>query len=120
MGRPAVNLAAAYSALTVPQLKEMLAAARINHRRELEETREKSAAEISALREAASKHLTTLTAELQSQKSHSAALQRELNAVHAELEKANAVIVEQGRKLAAHSEVADLEKRLQIARRSAS
>ena len=120
MGRPAVNLAAAYSALTVPQLKEMLAAARINHRRELEETREKSAAEISALREAASKHLTTLTAELQSQKSHSAALQRELNAVHAELEKANAVIVDQGRKLTAHNEIFELEKRLQIARRSAS
>ena len=49
-----------------------------------------------------------------------AALQRELDAVYVELEKANAVIVEQGRKLAAHSEVAELEKRLQIARRSAS
>ena len=65
MGRPAVNLAAAYSALTVPQLKEMLGAARINHRRELEGTRAKWAAEVAALREAASKHLATLTAELQ-------------------------------------------------------
>ena len=58
--------------------------------------------------------------ELQFLKSDNAALQRELNAVHAELEKANAVIVDEGRKLTAHSEVADLEKRLQIARRMAS
>jgi septal ring factor EnvC (AmiA/AmiB activator) len=115
-----MNMAIAYSRLTVPQLKEMLGAARISHRRELEETKSKWAAEVSALREAASKHLATLTAELQSQKSHSAALQRELNAVHVELEKANAVIVEQGRKLTAHSEIAELEKRLQIARRMAS
>ena len=113
-------MAAAYSALTVTQLKGMLDAAYATHRRAMEETRAKWSAETTALREAMSKTSATLTAELQSQKSHGAALQRELNAVHAELEKANAVIVEQGRKLAAHSEVAELEKRLQIARRSAS
>jgi hypothetical protein len=54
------------------------------------------------------------------QKNRSASLQRELDALYAELERANNLIIEQGRRLAAHSEVAELEKRLQIARRSAS
>jgi hypothetical protein len=67
-----------------------------------------------------SKHLATLKAELQAQKNANADLRRELDAVYVELEKANSVIVDQGRKLTAHSEVADLEKRLQIARRMAS
>jgi hypothetical protein len=67
-----------------------------------------------------SKHLATLKAELQAQKNANAALRRELDALYVELEKANGVIVEQGRKLTAHNEVAELEKRLQIARRSAS
>jgi hypothetical protein len=115
-----MNMAVAYQSLTVPQLKQMLDARHADHRREMEETKAKWLAEVSALREAMAKTSARLTSELQIQKNHSAALQRELDAVHAELEKANAVIVEQGRKLAAHSEVADLEKRLQIARRSAS
>jgi septal ring factor EnvC (AmiA/AmiB activator) len=118
--KTAVNMAAAYSALTVTQLKGMLDAAYATHRREMEETRAKWAAEVAALREAFSQARTKLVSELQFLKSDNAALQRELNAVHAELEKANAVIVDQGRKLTAHSEVADLEKRLQIARRMAS
>ena len=80
----------------------------------------KWAAEVSALREAASKNSARLTSELQILKSQNAALQRELEALYVELEKANTLIVDQGRKLAAHSEVAELEKRLQIARRSAS
>ena len=120
MGRPAVNMAAAYSALTVTQLKGMLDAAYATHRREMEETRAKWSAETTALREAASKQLATLTAELQSQKSHGAALQRDLDVAYDELAKANAVIVDQGRKLTTHNEIFELEKRLQIARRSAS
>jgi predicted TIM-barrel enzyme len=115
-----MNMAAAYNSLTIPQLKQMLGAAHADHRRQMEETRAKWAAEVAALREAMSKHLATLTAELQSQKNANAALRRELDIVHEELAKANAVIVEQGRKLTAHSEVADLEKRLQLARRMAS
>ena len=117
---PAMNMAAAYSALTVTQLKGMLGAALADHKRELEQTKAKWSSEISALREAMSKNPARLTSELQILKTQNAALQRELNAVHAELEKANAVIVDQGRKLTAHSEVAELEKRLQIARRMAS
>ena len=113
-------MAAAYSALTVTQLKGMLGAALADHRRQMEETRAKWAAEVSALREAASKTTARMTSELQVQKNRSAALQRELDALYAELEKANNLIVIQGRKLSAHSEVAELEKRLQIARRSAS
>ena len=115
-----MNIAAAYSALTVTQLKGMLGAALSDHKRELEETRAKWSAEVAALREAASKTSARLTAELQAMKNRSNALQRELDAVYVELEKANKVIVDQGRKLSAHSEVAELEKRLQIARRSAS
>ena len=115
-----MNMAAAYSALTVPQLKGMLDARHADHKRELAETRARWSAETTALREAMSKTSARLTAELQAMKNHSAALQRELDAIYVELEKANAVIVDQGRKLAAHSEVAELEKRLQIARRSAS
>jgi predicted nucleic acid-binding Zn-ribbon protein len=115
-----MNMAAAYSALTVPQLKGMLRAALADHKRELAETKAKWSAEVSALQEAASKNSVRLTSELQILKSQNAALQRELDAVHVQLEQASAVIVEQGRKLAAHSEVAELEKRLQIARRSAS
>ena len=115
-----MNMAAAYSALTVTQLKGMLDARHADHKRELEEAKAKWSAETTALREAASKNSARLTAELQATKNHSAALQRELDVVYVELEKANSVIAEQGRKLAAHSEVAELEKRLQIARRSAS
>jgi septal ring factor EnvC (AmiA/AmiB activator) len=95
----------------------MLGAALADHRRELEETRAKWSSEVSALREAASKTSARLTAELQATKNHSAALQRELDAVYVELEKANSVIAEQRRKLAAHDEVTDLEKRLLAARR---
>ena len=115
-----MNMAAAYSALTVTQLKGMLDAAYATHRGEMEETRAKWAAEVSALREAASKNSARLTAELQATKSHNAALQRELDAIYVELEKANSVIAEQRRKLAAHDQVAELEKKLHIARRSAS
>ena len=53
-----MNMAAAYSALTVPQLKGMLGAALADHKRELEETKAKWAAEVSALREAMSKNLS--------------------------------------------------------------
>jgi predicted nucleic acid-binding Zn-ribbon protein len=109
-----------YSALTVPQLKGMLGAALADHKRELAEIKSKWSSEISALREAMSKNSARLTSELQTTKNRSAALQRELDALYCELEKANTLIVDQGRKLAAHSEVAELEKRLQIARRSAS
>ena len=110
-------MAAAYSALTVTQLKGMLEAAYATHRREMEETRAKWAAEVSVLREAASKNSARLTSELQILKSQNAALQRELDALYVELEKANTLIVDQGRKLAAHDEVTDLEKRLLAARR---
>lgn len=112
-----MNMAAAYSALTVTQLKGMLGAALADHKRELAETRARWSSEISALREAASKTQARLTSELQAQKNRSAALQRELDALYAELEKANTLIVDQGRKLAAHDEVTDLEKRLLAARR---
>ena len=117
---PAMNMAAAYQSLTVPQLKGMLGAALADHKRELAEIKSKWSSEISALREAMSKNSARLTSELQVQKNQNAALQRELDALYVELEKANTLIVDQGRKLAAHSEVAELEKRLQIARRSAS
>jgi septal ring factor EnvC (AmiA/AmiB activator) len=114
---PAMNMAAAYSALTVTELKGMLGAALADHKRELEETRAKWLAEVSSLREAASKTTARLTSELQIQKNRSAALQRELDALYCELEKANTLIVDQGRKLAAYDKVTDLEKRLLAARR---
>jgi hypothetical protein len=115
-----MNMAVAYQSLTVPQLKQMLDARHVEHRRELEETRAKWAAEVSALREAFSQAREKWTLELHMQRNVNSDLRRELDAVYAELEKANSVIVDQGRKLTAHSEVAELEKRLQIARRIAS
>ena len=69
------------------------------HRREMEETRAKWAAEVSALREAASKNSARLTSELQILKSQNAALQRELDALYVELEKANTLIVDQAESL---------------------
>ena len=70
---PAMNMAAAYSALTVTQLKGMLGAALADHRREMEETKAKWSAEVSALREAASKNSARLTSELQATKNQNAA-----------------------------------------------
>ena len=113
-------MAAAYSALTVPQLKGMLGAALVITSGSWRRPRRSGQRRSPPCGKPRRSTSARLTSELQTQKSHNAALQRELDAVHAELEKANTVIVEQGRKLAAHSEVAELEKRLQIARRSAS
>ena len=78
---PAMNMAAAYSALTVTQLKGMLGAALSDHKRELAEIRAKWLAEVAALRQAASKTSARLTSELQILKSQNAALQRELDAL---------------------------------------
>ena len=75
-----MNMAAAYSALTVTQLKGMLDARHADHKREMEEAKAKWSAEVSALREAMSKNSARLTSELQAQKNHSAALRRELDA----------------------------------------
>ena len=63
-----MNLAAAYSALTVTQLKGMLGAALSDHKRDLAETRAKWSSEVSALREAASKTSARLTADVLVQK----------------------------------------------------
>lgn len=112
-----MNMAVAYSNLTVPQLKGMLDARHADHKRELADIKSKWAAEVAALREAASKNSARLMTELQTVKNVNAALQRELDAVHVRLEQASTVIVEQGRKLAAHDEVTDLEKKLLAARR---
>jgi hypothetical protein len=102
---------------TIAAQELMLDAAYATHRREMEETRAKWLAEVAALRQAASKTSARLTSELQIQKSQNAALQRELDTFYVKLEKANTLIVDQGRKLAAHDEVTDLEKRLLAARR---
>jgi hypothetical protein len=60
------------------------------------------------------------TAQLQEQNNVIASLRRELDVVYTELAKANAVITEQARKLAAHDRVVELEQKLHAARRMAS
>ena len=115
-----MNMAAAYNSLSVPQLKQMLGAAHADHRRDMEETKAKWAAEVAALREASSKAIARLTTELQVQRNHAAALRRELDIVHEELARTSVVIVEQERKLSVHVQVAELERRLTAARRLAS
>jgi hypothetical protein len=115
-----MNIAAAYASLTVPQLKQMLGAVHADHRRAMEETRQKWSSEVTALKEAMAQRQSQLTAELQAQKNVAANLQRELDIVHAELAKANVVIVEQERKSSVHVQVAELERRLTAARRMAS
>jgi hypothetical protein len=93
----------------------MLDAARADYQRQMEETKLKWAAEVTALKEAMARSQSQLTAELRSQKNVAASLGRELDAVHEELLKANAVIVEQQRKLATHDQVAELERQLSVA-----
>ena len=115
-----VRLGAAYANLTADQLREMLGAARATHHREILGMKERWAAEVSALRQAMTRSLAQSTAQLQEQKSVIASLRRELDVVYTELAKANAVITEQGRKLAAHDRVVELEQKLHAARRMAS
>lgn len=116
----AVRMAVAYSRLTVEQLKGMLGAARADHQVRLKEIKLKWGVEVTALRKAMAQRMAQATAEIQAQKNINVALQRELDIVHAELAKANATIAEQERKLSVHVQVAELEKRLSIARRAAS
>ena len=115
-----MNLGAAYSHLTTSQLRAMLDAARANHRRQMEETKARWAAEVTALKEAMAQIRSQATAELRAQKNASVVLQRQLDIVYAELAKANTVIVEQEQRLMAHNAVVELEKKLSIARRAAS
>ena len=91
-----MNMAVVYQSLTVPQLKQMLDARHVDHKRELEETRAKWAAEVAALREALSRAQAKWTLELHTQRNVNSDLRRELDFVYVELEKANAVIVDQG------------------------
>ena len=115
-----MNMGAAYQSLTVPQLKQMLGAAHADHQRQMSEIKTKWASEVAALREATSRNWAQSTAELQTQKNANADLRRELDIVYKELAKANSVIVEQERKLAAHNVVAELEQKLHAAKRMAS
>ena len=115
-----VRLGAAYANLTAEQLREMLGDARATHHCDILGMKERWAAEVSALRQAITRSLAQSTAQLQEQKSVIASLRRELDTVYAELQKANTVITEQERTLTAHTAVAELEKKLHIARRMAS
>lgn len=115
-----MNIAAAYANLSAIQLKQMLGAAHADHRRQMAETQAKWVAEVASIREAVAKSVATWTADLRAMKNANTALQRELDAAYDELQRANSVIVEQERKLAAHAAVVELERKLNYARRLAS
>ena len=112
-----MNLAAAYASLTVPQLKEMLAAARNDRRIEVAELKEKHAAEVLALKQALIDAEQKWAAVLQRKDSDNAMLRRDLHSTRDELERAHILLAEQTKRLLAYEQVAQLEKKLQSAKR---
>ena len=76
-----MNLGAAYSHLSVGQLRAMLDSARADYLRQISETRLKWGVEVTALRKAMTQRQSQMTAELQTLKNNNAVLQRELDAV---------------------------------------
>lgn len=115
-----MNLGAAYSSLTTDQLKQMLGAAKADYQKQIKTITLKWQVEVTAWRKAMALRTAQATAELQDQKNVIVSLQRELDAVHEELLRANITITEQERKLSVHVQVAALEKQLSVARRAAS
>jgi hypothetical protein len=115
-----MNLGAAYAHLSTDQLRAMLDAAKRDYVKQLEVTRLKWGVEVTALKKALTQRMAQAAAEIQTLKNNNTCLQREVDAVHEELLKANSLITDQQRKLAAHDRVVELEQRLSIARRAAS
>jgi hypothetical protein len=112
-----VTLAAAYNNLTTEQLKGMLGAARADHRRILEEIKAKHASVIDAWRQALVNAEKKWAAVLQKQESDNAALRRELHCIKDKLERAHVLLTEQTKRLVSYERVAELEQKLQIARK---
>lgn len=110
-------MAAAYARLTAEQLKVMLGAARTTHRRDMEEIKAKHASAINAQREALQTANAQWKAALQKMESDNAALRRELHSTKDELERAHVLLAEQTKRLVSYERVAELEQKLQIARK---
>jgi hypothetical protein len=115
-----MTLAAVYNNLTTEQLKGMLGAARADHQRILEEVKAKHASAINAQREALQTANAQWKALLQKMESDNAALRRELHTTRDELKRAHALLAEQTKRLVSYERVAELEQKLQLAKRAAS
>jgi hypothetical protein len=113
-----VTLAAIYNNLTTEQLKGMLGAARADHQRILEEMKAKHASAINAQREALQTANAQWKAALQKKESESALLRRELHSTRDELERVHTLLAEQTKRLVSFERVAELEQKLQIARKA--
>jgi chromosome segregation ATPase len=113
-----MTLAAVYNNLTTEQLKGMLGAARADHRRILEEIKAKHASAIEAWRQALANAKKEWAAQLQKQESENALLRRELHSTRDELERAHALLADQTKRLVSFERVAELEQKLQIARKA--
>jgi hypothetical protein len=113
-----MNQAAAYASVLNPKLVETLALTRSAHQKEIEELKTKHAAAMEAQRRAVQTANAEWKATLQKKESANAALRRELHSTRDELERAHALLAEQTKRLVAFERVAELEQKLQIARRS--
>ena len=112
-----MTLAAVYNNLTTEQLKGMLGAARADHRRILEEIKAKHASAIETWRQALMDAEKKWAALLQKKESDNASLRRELHSTGDELERAHVLLAEQMKRLVSYDRVAELEQKLQIARK---
>lgn len=95
----------------------MLGAARADHRRIVEEIKAKHASVIEGRRQALANAEKKWAAVLQKQESENALLRRELHSTRDELERAHAMLAEQTKRLVSYERVAELEQKLQIARK---
>ena len=112
-----MNIAAAYASVMDPKLTETLALTRAAHQKEIEEISTKHAAAMAMQRRAVQTANAEWKAVLQKKESDNAALRRELHSTRDELERAHALLAEQTKRLVAFERVAELEQKLQIARK---
>ena len=116
-----VRLAAAYASLTEDQLREMLGAAACHpSSRDLRDKGAMGSRSLAALRQAITRSLAHRRHSFKNKRASSLLYNVNSTLCTQRLAKANAVITEQGRKLAAHPRVVELEQKREPARRMAS
>jgi hypothetical protein len=115
-----MNQAAAYASVMDRKLVETLALTRSAHQKEIEKIKAKHAEAMAMQRRAVQTTNAEWKATLQKKESDNAALRRDLHCTRDELERAHALLAEQTKRLVAFDRVAELEQKLQVARKSAS
>jgi hypothetical protein len=115
-----MNIAAAYNNVTTEQLKRMLGAQRADHHRILDEIKAKHASAIEAWRRALAVAEKKVAEALRKKEDENTILRCELHSTRDELERTNALLAEQAKRLVAFDRVAELEQKLRVARKLAS